>query len=105
MRCVVELLDVQSVAFKFDDCAFVVVDVAVVGCGEDGDDHGELLGPIPLVHLVPIELGFVRTNDRQQLILVQELVRRLLPKEKRTPSDIILDESLRAVAFVVFDGV
>jgi len=59
VRSVVELLNVQCVAFELDDGSFVVVDIAVVGGGENGDDHWEFCGPIPLVHLVAIELSLM----------------------------------------------
>ena len=80
MRSVVELLYVERVVLKFYDCAFVVVDVAVVGRGEDGDDHRELLRSVPLVHLVAVELRLVRTQHGQDLVLLQKLVDCLTPE-------------------------
>lgn len=59
----VELLDVEGVAFELDDCALVVVNVAVVRGREDRDHHRELRGAIPLVHLVAVELSFVGSQD------------------------------------------
>ncbi len=79
MRRVVELLYVERVVLEFDDCAFVVVHVAVVGGREDRDDDGELLGTVPLVHLVAVELGLVGTENRQDLVLLQKLVDCLTP--------------------------
>ncbi len=61
MGGVVELLDVECVVLRvgqayleLDDSSFVIVDIAVVGSREDGDDDWEVSGSIPAMHLVPI---------------------------------------------------
>lgn len=59
MLSVVELLDVEGVIFEFYDCSFVVVDITVVRCTEDGDHHGEVLSPIPPMHFVPVHLSLM----------------------------------------------
>ena len=38
MLAVVELLDVESVLFEFNDCAFVIVDIAVIRCRKNSDN-------------------------------------------------------------------
>jgi hypothetical protein len=63
MRCVVKLLNVQCILFKFDYCTLVIVHVAVIGSAEYGNHRRELLGTIPLVHLVAVELSFVGAQD------------------------------------------
>lgn len=77
----VELLYIKSVLFEFDDSSFVVVHIAVVGGREYRYHHWELLCSIPLVHLISIELRLMCPQDRQQLVLMQELVDGLLAKE------------------------
>lgn len=62
MGCVVELLDVQSVAFELDDGAFVVVNITVVRSREDSNDYGKLSWSIPFVHLIAIELSFMGSD-------------------------------------------
>ncbi len=63
--------------FSFLPPHLVVVDVEVVGCGEDGDDGGEARGGVGFVHAVPGVLRLVRANDGQQVVAVQELAHRL----------------------------
>lgn len=51
---------------EFDDCCLVIVEVAVVGSGEDGDDCRELLLAAPVVHLESIGLRLVGSDDGEQ---------------------------------------
>ena len=57
---------------ELDDCAFVVVEVAVVGGRKDGDYGGELLLPAPVVHLEAVGLRLVGSDHRQQPVLAQK---------------------------------
>jgi hypothetical protein len=61
MRCVIELLDVQGVLFELYYGSFVVIYVAIVRGTKYGDDSREFLGPVPFMHLVPIELRLMRS--------------------------------------------
>mmetsp|Transcript_37583 Transcript_37583/g.46531 ORF Transcript_37583/g.46531 Transcript_37583/m.46531 type:complete len:213 (-) Transcript_37583:116-754(-) len=54
MRRAIELQDVQRAVVEFEDGTFVVVDITVVGCGENGDDQGKACAGIGLVHLVAL---------------------------------------------------
>jgi hypothetical protein len=58
--------------FELDDCAFVIVEIAVVGGGEDGDDGGKLFLTPPVVHLESVSLRLMRADDGEQGILLQE---------------------------------
>ena len=60
---VVKLLNVESVLLELYNCPLIVVYVAVVRRREDRDDSGEFLQAVPLVHLVAIELGLMRSKD------------------------------------------
>ena len=102
VRSVVELLDVESVLFELDYGALVVVHVAVIWSREDGDHHWELRGPVPLMHLVPIELSLVSSQDREQLVFMEELVGGLLAEEVRTASHVVLLKPLRTAALFIF---
>ncbi len=82
MRSVVELLYVERVIFKFYDCAFVVVNVAVVRSGEYRDDYGKLLRAVPLVHFVAVELRLVGTEYGQDLVLLQKRVDCFTPERE-----------------------
>mmetsp|Transcript_99811 Transcript_99811/g.316835 ORF Transcript_99811/g.316835 Transcript_99811/m.316835 type:complete len:367 (-) Transcript_99811:660-1760(-) len=68
----VELQDVEGAVVKLEDSALVVVDIAVVGGREYGDHRREARAGIRLVHLVTLQLSFMRSNDRQQGVLLQE---------------------------------
>ena len=102
---VVELLYIESVLLELDDGSLVVVHVAVVGRRKYCDHHRKFLWPVPLVHFVPVELGLVRSQDRQQFVLVQKLIRGRLSEEKRTPPHVVLHEALRALPLFVFHWV
>jgi hypothetical protein len=52
--------------FELDDCAFVVVEIAVVWCGKDGNDCWELFLPSPMIHLEAIGLCLMSPNDGQK---------------------------------------
>ncbi len=102
---VVELLYVERVVFKLDHRSFVVVDIAVVRSREYRDDDRELLRPVPLVHFVAVELRLVSPQHRQDPVPLQKLVDRLAPEEERTAANLVRNESPRAVALVVLNGV
>ena len=64
VRGEVKLLEVYGVVHYDDDGRLVVVLVAVVGGTEDGDHGGEERFT-PVVHLVALQLGLVRPDDRE----------------------------------------
>lgn len=72
MRCAVELPDIHHVVLILEDCSFIVVDVKVVGCAEDGHDTWEACRPRLSVHPVTCILSLVRADDGQQVVLLQE---------------------------------
>ena len=88
--------------FKFDDCTLVVVHIAIVGSREDGDHDWEFRWSIPFVHLVPVELGLMSSQDGQKSVFVEESIGCRLPKEIRTSSYIVLCELSRRSTFFVF---
>lgn len=66
------LFCVKSWYIELDHGSFVVVRVTVVGSREDRDDKREI-AVVPLVHLVAIKLGFVRSDNREQFVGIQEV--------------------------------
>lgn len=48
---------------ELDDCSFVVIEVAIVGRGEDSDYGWKLFGAAPMIHLKPISLGLMCPDD------------------------------------------
>lgn len=96
MRAVDELLDIETVIlksshsyFKFDDCAFVVVKVTIIGGRKDGDNWGELFGSRPFVHFESFSLSLMSSDDRQNAVLFEEGSCDINSKEVRAPSDVI----------------
>mmetsp|Transcript_19137 Transcript_19137/g.38634 ORF Transcript_19137/g.38634 Transcript_19137/m.38634 type:complete len:271 (+) Transcript_19137:1903-2715(+) len=104
VRGVVELLDVQRIVLKLQNCALVVVAVAVVGSREDRNHCREPRPRVGLVHFVPFQLGLVGPDDREQLVLLEEHSSRLTPEEERTPADVVGKKRshLRDVIFLLF---
>lgn len=96
---------VSGAYVELDDRSFVVVGVAVVGRGEDGDDQREVVVLVPLVHLVAFELRLVRPDDRQQLVVVQKLGGRLHPVEEGAPAHVVELVSFREFALFIFDRI
>lgn len=64
MLGVIKLLYVESVIFEFNDCPFVVVDIAVIRCTKNGDNDREVTTSIPSVHFISVELSFMSADNR-----------------------------------------
>lgn len=64
-----ELLDCY---FELDNCAFVVVEIAVVGGREYGDDGGELLLSAPVIHFEAVCLSFMGSDDGKEAVFIEE---------------------------------
>mmetsp|Transcript_82317 Transcript_82317/g.214838 ORF Transcript_82317/g.214838 Transcript_82317/m.214838 type:complete len:265 (+) Transcript_82317:368-1162(+) len=62
----VKLQDVQGAIVEFENCSFIVVHVAIVGRRKDCNDRREARVRVCLVHLVTLQLRFVRTDHGQQ---------------------------------------
>lgn len=54
MLGVVELLDVQVVVRELDYCPFIIVDVTVIGGGENRDDDWKFSCAVPPMHFVAV---------------------------------------------------
>ena len=59
---IIELLNIQSVVDKFYDCAFIIVHITIVWRAENSDHNWKFLRPIPAVHLVTVQLRFMRSD-------------------------------------------
>jgi len=69
------VFDVEGVALDFDDCALVLVDVAVVGRAEDRDHAGQLQGLLPVMDLVTLHLHLMRPYHEGQVVVVKQFLR------------------------------
>jgi hypothetical protein len=89
-----ELPDVHYVVLVLQDGGLVVVHVQVVRRAEDGHDTGEARGPRLPVHAVSGILGFVRANNGEQVVLLEEGACGGIREEVRAPSDVVVDEEI-----------
>ena len=102
MGSAIELSNVKDIALVLEDRCFVVVTIEVVRAREEGHDGWETCRPRLPVHpiarittrvnihekavnhgyTIPGVLSFVCSDDRQQLIPLQELCDRLITRRK-----------------------
>lgn len=94
MGCAVELPDVHDIVLVLENSSLVVVDVEVVRRTEDGHDTGETSGPCFPIHSVSRILGFVRTNDREQVVLFEESACGGVREEVRAASNVVVNEEV-----------
>ena len=94
MRGRVELPDVHDVALVFQDGGFVVIDIEVVRGREDGHDGGET-GSLRLpIHAVTRILGFMGSDDGEEIVALEELACSLICEEVRATPNVIVDEAV-----------
>ncbi len=87
------LLDSQLIVIlKHYYCAFVTICAAVVRCTEDSHNWWECRLTSPLVHLVTIELNLMCPDDREQVVLFEEVLDWAKAKLEGTLSFIIVLE-------------
>jgi hypothetical protein len=94
MRSRVKLPDVHDVALVFQDGGFVVIDVEVVRGGEDGHDRGKTCGLRLPIHTITCVLGFVSSDDGEEIVALEELACGLIREEVRATPNVIVDETI-----------
>ena len=88
--------------FKFDYSAFVIIEVTIIGCREDGYNCWEFLGSRPFVHLESLSLGFVGPYYRYDSSFFEKTFGQFATKKVRAPPHIIrLDEVVAVSGFRV----
>lgn len=92
MRGAVELSDVHDIVFVLENGGLVVVDIEVVGCREDGHDTGESSCSGLSIHSVTSILGFVSSDDRQEVVFLEEIASSRIGEEVRATSHVIVDK-------------
>ena len=68
----IELSDVHNIVLILQHCCFVVIDVKVVRCRENGHNAGKSGSSSLSVHTVASILSFVGSDNREQIVLLQE---------------------------------
>ena len=94
VRCAVELSDVHDIVLVFEHGSLVVVHVQVVRGGEDRHHRREASRPSLSVHTVSCILCLVRSNDREQVVLLQERASSRIAEEVRASSHMVVHEIL-----------
>ena len=89
-----ELPDVHHVILVLEYGRFVVIYIEVVWRAENCHDAGEPSRPGFSVHSVARILRFVRSNDGQQVILLEEGTRGGIREEIRASADVVVDEEI-----------
>ena len=69
----IELPDRDVLVHVLQHRSSIMVEVAVVGRGEDGDDGWELLCSCFSSHLVPLLLDFMCTDDAEEVVPFEEI--------------------------------
>jgi hypothetical protein len=102
VRRAVELANVHHVVLVLEDGGLVVVHVQVVGRREDGDEGGKGGLRALLVHAVAGVLGLVGADDREQLVVLQELAAGgVAVEEGAAPDGVVREVVARLLVAVV----
>ena len=94
MRSAVELSDVHNIVLVLEHCGLVVVNIEVIRRAEDGHYARESSGSCLAVHAVSGILSFVCSDDREEIILFEEVASGGVGEEVGASSDVIVHEVL-----------
>lgn len=94
MRRAVELSNIHHVILVLEHRCFVIVDIEVIGRAEDGHHTGESCRPGLAIHPITCILSLVCSNNREQIILLQEGTCRWIREEVGTAPNVVVDEIL-----------
>ena len=72
-----------------DDGCSVIIDIAIVRCREETDENGKVRDGTLIVEKKTIGHHFMSTNDREEMIIEEELFAHLIIELKRTVSRLI----------------
>lgn len=106
MRGAVELSNIHNIVLVFQNCRFVVVNIEIVGSGEDGHDAGEAGRSSFSVHSISSVLGFVSSNDGEQVVLLEECAGGRVREKERATADVVMQEEItRLFLAKVLEGI
>lgn len=95
MWCAVELSDVHHVVLVLQYRRFIVVHIEIIRRTEYRHDAREARRPRLSVHAVPCILGFVGSDDGQEVVFLEEGACGRIREEVRTSAHVIMNEELR----------
>lgn len=102
MRTFTKLLDVDRIILNTNNCSLVVIEITVVGSGEHGNESRAFLLPEPLIHLEPISLCLMSSDNGQQAVGLIKLFGQCLTKKVRAPSTIVhLHQSIKITLAII----
>ena len=71
------LFNIHFVVFDQDDCTLIMIFTAIIWRAEYGDYRWECLMATPTMHLVAVNLDLMCTDDRNEVVLAQNLFDRI----------------------------
>jgi hypothetical protein len=89
-----KLSDIHDIVLILQDCSLVIVNVEIVGCAKDGHNTGEAGCARLAIHPVAGILSFMRSNDGEQVVFLEERTSGWVRKEVRATADVIMHEKI-----------
>ena len=104
VRCVLKLLNRETLVFKSDVSSLVLKNITVVRGGEERNDRRWLVKTFPVVKLEAFKFGLVGTHDWNQSICEEEVVGDLGAKDNGAATNFV--KGIIKISYVLFiDGV
>ena len=97
MGCAVELANVHHVVLVLQHGSLVVVDIQIIRGTENCHNTWETGRPSLSVHAVPGILGFVCSNDGEEIVLFQECASGRIGKEVGAAANAVVDEVFASI--------
>lgn len=94
---VTELANVHNIVLILEYCSLVVVDVQIVRRGKDCHHRWEPGSSGLTIHSISLVLGFVSSNDGQEIVPVKELTSRSIAEKVRASANMIMNKELVAL--------
>lgn len=101
-----ELSNVHDIVLVLQNRSLVVIHVEVIRCAEDGHHTRETSRPRLPVHSVTGILGFVGTNDGEQVVLFEEGAGGGIREEVRASTNVVVyEEIIRLLLSKLFEWI
>ena len=104
IRTLPKLVDVEIIILDHNDGALVLVAVTVIWSRKKRNHLRKVLA-LPVEHLEALMLHLVRTDDAQQLVLLQKFPGRVLTVDYTAPSGLVVKEIVGGSCVLLADGI